>query len=93
VRTKKQQQAVLLGAVEALVHEEPGRQPIMYFADAARELIHQERVVAERLDDHLVHDHGRLLHEITGLPLPAVHELEHFDESLGLLALHHSHTA
>jgi hypothetical protein len=38
------------------------------------------------------HDHGRPPHEITGLPLRAVHELEHFDDTMGLLDLHHRHT-
>lgn len=64
----------------------------MYVADAPRELTDQEPVDAERLDEHLIHDHGRPPHEITGLPLRAVHELEHFDDTMGLLDLHHRHT-
>ncbi|MGH8970367.1 MAG: hypothetical protein ACRDV1_10510 [Actinomycetes bacterium] len=43
------------------------------------------------LHEHMVHDHGRAAHEIAGLPLTAVHELEHFDETLGLLDLRHRH--
>jgi hypothetical protein len=66
----------------------------MSVATPARELTtHQDHVEAERLADHLVHDHGRPAHEITGLPLRAVHDLEHFDERMGLLHLRHQHTA
>ena len=46
----------------------------------------------EALRDHLVHDHARLPHELAGLPLASVHELEHFDETMGLLRLRHRHT-
>jgi hypothetical protein len=63
----------------------------MHVADAARERIDQDPVEAEWLDEHLIHDHRRPPHEITGLPLRAVHDLEHFDESLGLLVLQHRH--
>jgi hypothetical protein len=45
------------------------------------------------LEDHLIHDHGRLPYEIARMPLRAVHDLEHFDGSLGLLDLHHCHVA
>jgi hypothetical protein len=45
------------------------------------------------LRDHLIDDHGRAAHELTGLPLSAVHELEHFDEAAGLLRLQHRHRA
>ncbi len=48
---------------------------------------------AERLHEHLVRDHHRARHELDGLPLDAVHELEHFDQSLGMLALQHAHAA
>lgn len=47
----------------------------------------------QRLLEHLLHDHGRARHELDGLPLGAIHELEHFDQSLGLLDVHHSHAA
>lgn len=40
---------------------------------------------------HLTHDHGRARHEIIGLPVAAVHRLEHFDQTMGLLHLNHSH--
>lgn len=63
----------------------------MYFADASRELTDHVSVAAERLDDHLIQDHGRLAYEITGLPLPDLHELEHFEATMGLLDLHHRH--
>ena len=45
----------------------------------------------ELLRDHLLHDHSRVAHELAGLPLASVHELEHFDETLGLLRLRHQH--
>ena len=45
------------------------------------------------LEDHLINDHGRMPLELTRMPLRAVHDLEHFDESLGLLDLHHCHIA
>jgi hypothetical protein len=89
---KRHLKAVFLAGVATRVREEPGRPPVMYVAKAQRQLTDQEPVEAEWLGDHLIYDHGRPLHEIAGLPLRAVHELEHFDESLGLLALHHSHT-
>jgi hypothetical protein len=63
----------------------------MYVANTPWERIDQKPVEAEWLDEHLIHDHGRLPHEITGLPLRAVHDLEHFDESVGLLDLQHRH--
>lgn len=63
----------------------------MSIAQAQRELTDQEPGDAQRLDHHLIHDHGRAPHEITGLPLPAIHDLEHFDEAMGLLELHHRH--
>jgi hypothetical protein len=65
---------------------------IMTIEHAPRELTEHEPAAAQRLDDHLIHDHGRAPHEITGLPLRAIHDLEHFDEAMGLLALRHSHT-
>jgi hypothetical protein len=63
----------------------------MSIADATWELRDHEPVDAQRLDDHLIHDHGRAPHEITGLPLHAIHDLEHFDDAMGLLDLHHRH--
>ena len=44
------------------------------------------------LHHHLTQDHGRASREITWLPLGAVHHLEHFDQSMGLLHLNHQHT-
>ncbi|MGZ4615972.1 MAG: hypothetical protein ACXV4A_10440 [Actinomycetes bacterium] len=43
------------------------------------------------LHDHLIREHGRARHEIAGLPLAAVHRLEHVDQTIGLLDLSHSH--
>ena len=63
----------------------------MYAADSPLELTNEMPVDAEQLDEHLIHDHGRPPHEITGLPLRAVHELEHFDDAMGLLDLRHRH--
>ena len=63
----------------------------MSTAHSPRELTDQEPADAQQLDDHLIHDHGRAPHEITGLPLHAIHDLEHFDEAIGLLKLHHRH--
>jgi hypothetical protein len=63
----------------------------MSIAQAPREQTDQEPADAQRLDDHLIHDHGRAPHEITGLPLHAIHDLEHFDEAMGLLELRHRH--
>lgn len=51
------------------------------------------QIDAERLHQHLLRDHHRAWHELDGLPLEAVHELEHFDQSMGLLHLHHAHAA
>jgi hypothetical protein len=65
----------------------------MSIAHAPRELSNQEPADAQRLDDHLIHDHGRAPHEITGLPLPAIHDLEHFEEAMGLLQLDHRHAS
>jgi hypothetical protein len=65
----------------------------MSVATATRVHTEHDPVEADRLEDHLVHDHGRAAHEIVGLPLRAVHELEHFDERMGMLALRHRHTA
>jgi hypothetical protein len=48
-------------------------------------------VDADRLLDHLVHDHGRAEHELREMPLDAIHQLEHFDGEHGLLALDHHH--
>jgi hypothetical protein len=48
-------------------------------------------VPLDGLHAHLLHDHHRAAHELTGLPLDAVHELEHFDVTVGLLHLDHSH--
>ncbi len=45
----------------------------------------------ELLRDHLLQDHRRVAHELAGLPLVSVHELEHFDDTLGLLRLRHRH--
>jgi hypothetical protein len=45
----------------------------------------------EQLRVHLLHAHRRLSHELSGLPLDAVHELEHFDAAVGLLQLDHTH--
>ena len=69
----------------------------MYAANQSRELTDRDDADAyadaQRLADHLLRDHGRLPHEIAGLPLDAIHDLEHFDESLGLLHLRHRHQA
>jgi len=46
----------------------------------------------ERLRAHLLHEHRRAPHELAGLPLEAVHELEHFDVAVGLLHLDHTHS-
>lgn len=50
-------------------------------------------VALERLHAHLLHDHRRASHELAGLPLDAVHELEHFDVAVGLLHLDHTHAS
>jgi hypothetical protein len=65
---------------------------MMGVSNAVRELTDPQPVEAESLRLHLVRDHGRAPHEIAGLPLGHVHELEHFDQTMGLLTLHHSHT-
>jgi hypothetical protein len=62
----------------------------MYDANSPRGLTDQEH--ADLLGHHLVDDHGRRTDELTGLPLRALHELEHIEESMGLLDLAHSHT-
>ncbi len=49
--------------------------------------------VLEQLRLHLLHAHHRAAHELSGLPLDAVHELEHFDAAFGLLQLDHTHLA
>jgi hypothetical protein len=64
----------------------------MYVANSPRERSHEEHVDADRIGRHLVHSHGRRADEIAGLPLRALHELEHIEESMGLLDLQHSHT-
>jgi hypothetical protein len=43
------------------------------------------------LHDHLIRDHGRSAHEIDGLPLVAIHRLEHVDQAMELLYLDHRH--
>src|SRR6478609_3279677 len=64
--------------------------PLYEEAEMTTQTMHRAPVVelaavdAERLYDHLVDDHGRAPHEILGLPLDAVHELEHFDVEMGL---------
>ncbi len=63
----------------------------MYVAHSSRELTDHEHDQADQLGHHLIHDHGRRAHEIVGLPLRALHELEHIEESMGLLFLRHSH--
>lgn len=45
----------------------------------------------EQLRVHLLHTHRRASYELSGLPLDAVHELEHFDAAVGLLQLDHMH--
>ena len=50
-----------------------------------------EPVHVDALHDHLVHVHRRRRHELRGMPLTAVHDLEHLDDELGLLLLNHSH--
>lgn len=50
-------------------------------------------IETRELYEHLVEDHHRLPHELVGLPLDAVHELEHFDDVMGLLSLRHRHSA
>jgi len=66
---------------------------MLHVAEARDDLTDLEPVESERLQHHLVHDHGRAAHEIAGLPLGAVHQLEHFDDTMGLLDLHHRHAA
>ena len=44
-----------------------------------------------RLRDHLVSEHGREFRDLAGLPLAGVHRLEHVEDELGLLHLHHGH--
>ena len=46
---------------------------------------------SELLLSHLIHDHGRAGHEIAGIPLAHLHELEHLEDNLGLLDLQHQH--
>ena len=65
----------------------------MHVADAAQERTEPNPAEPAWLEEHLTNDHGRLPHEITGMPLRSLHDLEHFDESLGLLDLHHCHIA
>jgi hypothetical protein len=50
-----------------------------------------QALTMEELREHLVVGHGRAAHELGALPLDAVHELEHFDDTVGLLQLHHHH--
>jgi hypothetical protein len=63
----------------------------MYVTNSPQELTHQQVVDTDRLGHHLLHEHGRRMDEIAGLPLRALHELEHIEESMGLLDLRHSH--
>ena len=63
----------------------------MHVSNVPQQRTDQEPVDAEWLVDHLIHDHDRPPHEIAGLPLRAVHDLEHFDDTLGLLDLRHRH--
>jgi hypothetical protein len=42
---------------------------------------------------HLLRDHGRTDPGFGGLPLEALHRLEHVEQELGLLVLGHSHAA
>jgi hypothetical protein len=65
----------------------------MHVSNAPQERTDQQPVDAEWLVEHLVHDHDRLPREIAGLPLRALHDLEHFEQSFGLLDLHHRHRA
>ncbi len=41
--------------------------------------------------DHLIHQHGRTRRELDGLPLAALHRLEHVEQALDLIALDHQH--
>lgn len=50
-----------------------------------------ELLAADDLREHLVTAHGRAPHELGDLPLDAVHQLEHFDVSMGMLELPHRH--
>ena len=43
------------------------------------------------LHRHLLHDHGREPRELEGIPLGAVHRLEHVEDDLGLIELRHAH--
>jgi hypothetical protein len=43
------------------------------------------------LRDHLLHDHGRTAHELDGVPLPAMHRLEHLEQTMSLVHLGHHH--
>ena len=64
----------------------------MSIAKSARQP-HHVYVDADGLGDHLVHYHGRRPLEIVGLPLRALHALEHFEGSMGLIDLEHGHPA
>jgi hypothetical protein len=47
--------------------------------------------MSTRLRDHLLSEHGRESRDLAGLPLAGVHRLEHVEDELGLLQLHHGH--
>ena len=47
--------------------------------------------MSTRLRDHLLAAHGREIRDLAGLPLAGVHRLEHVEQELGLLHLHHGH--
>ena len=48
---------------------------------------------SDLLLSHLIHEHGRAGYDIVGIPLAHLHELEHLEDNLGLLELHHEHSA
>ena len=45
----------------------------------------------ETLREHLVREHGRRGHELFGVPLDAVHRLDHVDQDAGMVELEHTH--
>jgi hypothetical protein len=63
----------------------------MYATRTTHQRTDQRDADADWLVSHLVHQHGRRPHEIAGLPVRALHELDHIEDSMGLLDLHHHH--
>jgi hypothetical protein len=63
----------------------------MYVAQSPPELTDHDQLAAEQLGEHLALDHARRWREDPGMPLRALHDLEHLEASMGLLELRHSH--